>query len=248
MTRPGSPITRIERLGRARARHERRAIVERLRHAREDAGLSQRALARAAGLGVSTICEIEQDDREPTIEVLARISAALGGELSVRFYPGTGPVIRDHLQGAIVECLVGVIAPAWKAGLEVWVATPLRGVIDVVLTRDDASLMVACEVHSELRRLEQQIRWAVAKAEALPMDGASSVSRALLLRATKSNRAVAASYPGLLGTAYPARHIDAVESLRSGAPWPGAAILWFDVVAGVATMRNRPPPDVKVGR
>ena len=249
MTRPSPPTTSIQRLGHARARRQRRAIVEQFLHAREDAGLSQRALARAAGLGPSAICEIEQDDREPTIEVLARVAAALGGELSVRFYPGTGPVIRDHLQSAMIQCLVAELGSDWVGDLEVAVATPLRGVIDLVLRRlGDDPVAVACEAHSEDRRLEQQVRWAKAKAEAIGAIDGVPVSTALLLRASRSNRALAATYPDLLQTAYPARHEDAIAALRSGWPWPGSAILWFEMRRGIASMRELPPRGVSVGR
>jgi hypothetical protein len=60
---------------------------------------------------------------------------------------------------------------------------PIRGVIDLVLERADPPI-VACEAHSDLRRLEQQVRWARAKSDALAERRRVTVSRLLLLRAT----------------------------------------------------------------
>jgi len=124
----------------------------------------------------NTLTALERDDREPTLEVLSRLAAALGGELSVRFHPGTGPSIRDHLQAAMTECLVQSVHERWRVELEVSVFAPTRGVIDVVL-RDGAGTVIACEAQSEVRRLEQVIRWARIKSEALGPSGPASRRR-----------------------------------------------------------------------
>lgn len=49
--------------------------------ARRQAGLSQRALAAAAGVSPSTIARIEKGRMEPTVAVLTRIVEACGLEL-----------------------------------------------------------------------------------------------------------------------------------------------------------------------
>jgi DNA-binding XRE family transcriptional regulator len=217
--------------------------------AREDAGVSQRTLARLAGLGASSVSEVEAGGHEPTIEVLARMAAALGGELSVRFYPGTGPLVRDHLQLGMTEALLGGLHGSWSPRPEVHVHTPVRGVVDVVLTNPVLGTIVACEAHSELRRVEQQLRWASAKAAGLEVvPPGLALSRLLLLRSTRHNRQVAAAYREVLTAAYPARHADAVDSLLTGTPWPGAAIVWADLEGAVATIRELPPRGVLVGR
>src|SRR5262245_18823047 len=172
MSRTPPPSTAVQKAAHARARHLRRDIVKALQEALDDAGVSRRAVCRAAGIGPNTFVALERDDREPTIEVLARLAAALGGELSLRFHPGTGPLVGDHLQAAMVQALMRSLGAPWSAQLEVPVWTPARGSVDVVLRHTDGSL-VACEAHSELRRLEQQIRWASEKAAALDAQGSA---------------------------------------------------------------------------
>jgi transcriptional regulator with XRE-family HTH domain len=229
---------------------------------RADAGVSMRALARAAGISSSTLSEIESCDTDPGIEALARIAVALGGELTVRIDHGTGPLVRDHIQAAMVQALLGSLDPRWHAGLEVAVYRPVYGVIDVVLderhaaSRPDPTVglaVVAGEAHSQVRRAEQQLRWANAKADALAIArGAASlaapVTRLLLLRSTRANRAVVATYADLFGTTHPARCADAFDALTGTAPWPGSAIVWCLVGKTSAELLREPPPGIRVGR
>ena len=144
----------------------------------------------------------------------------------------------------MVEALVRSVHGRWQREVEVPVFTPSRGVIDVVL-RDERGITVACEAQSEVRRLEQQIRWARTKAEALPRrDGLAEASRLLLLRASPATRSIVAEFRETLRAAYPAGHRDAVASLVGDAVWPGAAIVWMDVHGGVASVRGRVPRGV----
>jgi transcriptional regulator with XRE-family HTH domain len=248
MTEPVTPRTKLQRFARVQAREQRRAIAAEVRKSRADAGISQRRLASAAGVSQGTLSQIETGDVEPTLEVLARLAAALGGELSIRINFGTGPPIGDHIQAAMVQGLLAVLHPRWKRFLEVPVSRPVRGVIDLVLDDPAEPQIVAAEAESELRRIEQQVRWSKAKAEALASGGAAElvqilgrsghdeqprgappVSRLLLLRSTRTTHQVVATYADLLATAFPARHGYAVAALTGTASWPGAGLVWMDV-------------------
>ena len=131
----------------------------------------------------------------------------------------------------------------------------MRGVIDLVLDAIDEP-RVACEAHSELRRLEQQVRWSHAKADALtnsdgwPAEATTPkpVGRLLLLRSTGRTRAVVALYSPLVAAAYPARTADAYAALTGSTPWRGDALLWCRVQDGRATILDRPPRGISVGR
>ena len=70
----------------ATAQHRRllRKLGDELRQAREDAGRSQREVARAAGIAQAHLSAIEAGDAEPSLEVLGRLGAVLGLDLSVR--------------------------------------------------------------------------------------------------------------------------------------------------------------------
>jgi len=139
---------------------------------------------------------------------------------------------------------------------------PVRGVIDLVL--DDGTAVIACEAQSELRRLEQQLRWSRSKAEALdPLPGrdgpgrladrpvgtdGARVGRLMLLRSTARTRAVVSGYAAVVAAAYPARAPDAFAALTRQAPWPGDALLWCRVEGDEAVLLDRPPRGIHVGR
>ena len=224
------------------ARH--RALAEELRRFREDAGLSKAALARAAGVDDAFLGRIEAGDECPSLETYERLAAVLGVDVSIRLYPNTGPAIRDRLSAPILEALLGVLDPRWRPFTEVAVRRPSRGWIDAALHDARARVLVATEIQSELRRLEQQIRWHAAKADSLPSWGGwpgapveLEVSRLLVVRRTRSTRTIADAFAQQLRIAYPAHPDDALAALTMpNAPWPGAALLWAEVAGGRARL------------
>jgi transcriptional regulator with XRE-family HTH domain len=202
---------------------------------REDAGISQRRLSRLSGISQGHVSRIEAGASAASLETYNRLAVALGADLSVRLYPGTGPSLRDRHQIRIADHLLASLGSGWTAHPEVPVWRPVRGWIDLVLVDLAAGAIVAVEIESGIRRLEQQVRWAQAKAEALESarlwpfgaDGATrSVSRLLVVRATRESVALSALARHLLDTAYPANPTDALASLRGAQPWPGAAVIW----------------------
>lgn len=200
---------------------------------REDAGISRMALARASGIDVSFLREIEAGAASPSIQTCARLAVALGADLPLRLYPNTGPTIRDRHQSGIAEVTLKSAHPRWRPFAEIAVRRPSRGWIDLGFHDGRAGVFVATEIQSELRRLEQLLRWAEAKAAALPSwDGwlhlgpEPTISRLLIVRETRTNRATAEEFRHLIRTAYPAAGRDALEALRATDSWPGAAILW----------------------
>jgi transcriptional regulator with XRE-family HTH domain len=231
----------------------RSALGAEIRRLRTDAGISLTHLARGAGISPAHLSGIELGRSEGSTAVLVAIADQLGADLSIRLYPGTGPRIRDHIQARIVEELLHVVHPRWRRFLEVPVYRPVRGVIDLVLHDPDAAVVVAVEVHSNLLRLEQQLRWAHEKADALPSAElwrstrpATTASRLLVLRSTRTTRELAMRFGALLATAYPARPADVHAALSTAdAPWAGAGLLWATLEGDVAAIMDRPPRRVR---
>lgn len=186
--------------------------------------------------------------------MLTAISSALGGSVSVRLYPGTGPRLRDPIQARITEALVRILDPRWTRFVEVPVHRPARGVIDAVIHDQAAGVVVAAEIQSELRRLEQQVRWSNEKAESLPsaefwrfVDGAPRIDRLLVLRSTRTNRQLAERFAETLRVAYPASPVEAYRALSTpDVSWPGSALLWAEVDGDAARLLERPPRRVMV--
>lgn len=138
---------------------------------------------------------------------------------------------------------------------EVPVYRPARGRIDVVLHDALAAVVVATEVHSQVRRLEQQLGWADLKAESLPsadfwrhMDREPSIGQLLVLRSTRATRELARSFQSTLRTAYPVRAADVLAAVASDGEWPGAGLLWADVTGDAVRIVDRPPRGLSLGR
>ena len=233
-----------------------RSVGEAFRRLREDAGLPQRVVAAAAGISQSHYAEVEAGTAEASLETICAIALALGGEASLKFFPGTGPRLRDRTQAAMVEGFLRELAPTWTSFVEVPVHRPASGVIDVVLTDRSAGVVVAAECQSQIRRLEQQLRWASAKADSLASTSlaalanvdASGVGRLLVLRSTRETRLLATEFERTLAAAYPGRARDAYAAVTTGSRWPGSAILWMIVERGGAKFINGPPRGVRLGR
>jgi transcriptional regulator with XRE-family HTH domain len=250
-----SPRTRIGRV----ARDMRRQIGSEIRRLRLDANLTQGALAAAADIDQGYLSQIEAGIREPSLAVLIAIGDVLGADLVVRLYPTTGPRVHDRTQAAMIEALFGVVHKRWKRLVEVPVRWPARGFIDAVLADPIRRLVVAVEAQSQIRRIEQQLRWSADKSESLPSAAIwqtlvpaeqrpPAISQLLLLRSTRTMRELARSYESMLGVAFPARAIDVRRSLIDGAPWPGSGIMWVAVEGGAGRVLDHPPRGVALGR
>jgi hypothetical protein len=175
----------------------------------------------------------------------------------VRLHPGAGTRIRDRWSAPITEAVLRFVGPEWKAFTEVEVRDPVRGWIDVVLHAPARDLVVATEVEAGVRAIESQIRRGQDKAAALPSSdlwhwaargGRPEIGRLLVLRSTPASREAARRFETLFRSAFPARIAALVAALRDAAPWPGAGILWATLEAGHATILERPPRGVTLGR
>lgn len=242
MSDEGMPDERHLEAAVQRATTKRHAtLAEDLLRLRSDAGVSRASLARASQVDRRYLARIEAGSVRPSLETYQRLATALGADLSARLYPNTGPAIRDRFQGRILELTLREAHPRYGRFTEVRVTSPVRGWIDLVLHDPAAHIAIADEIQSELRRLEQLIRWSAAKADALPSwDGwphlgdRPATSRLLVVRRTRATQAVARDLERQLRVAYPAHPDDALASLTGTAPWPGPALVWV-VLDGART-------------
>ncbi len=241
--------TLIQRTAHARHRQLVLDLATDLRRARLECGVSQRALAAAAGVDHGDLSRIEAGKKAPSFVVVTALATALGLEASLRFFQTVGPRIHDRVSAPIINALLGLAHPRWSPRLEVFVLAPAKGVIDVVLSERGASDVVATEVQGQLQRVEQQLRWAGQKADSLPSatgwpwtDRTPRVSRLLVLRSTADTRALVGGLPGLFRAAYPTAEVEAFRALTSAdGLWPGNAMLWAEVAGGRARILEGAP-------
>ena len=208
-------------------------LLDDLARVREDAGISRARLAREAGISRRYLDRIENGGAQPTIELYQRLASALGADLSTRIYPNTGSAIRDRHQARILDLTLKAAHPRWVRYAEVAVHKPARGWIDLLLHDPVERVALATEIQSELRRLEQLVRWSADKADSLASwDGwvrlypEPATSRLLLVRRTRATLAVVREFARQLRVSYPAHPDDAIASLTGTAPWPGPALVW----------------------
>ncbi|MFP5341796.1 MAG: helix-turn-helix domain-containing protein [Candidatus Limnocylindria bacterium] len=244
----------LERIVQHRLRRQRRSLGDDLARLRTEAGATRAAVAAAAGLDRTFYGRVEAALATPGLETLIAVAAALGAEVSVRIYAGSGPRLTDRHQARMVEALLGTLCSVWRPHLEVAVWRPVRGVVDMVLDRVDQPLLVVGEFESNLGRLEQQLRWSAEKAAAIGSsdvvrDGpVPPVSRMLVVRSSAANREIVRRFERTVRASYPARTEDAVRSLRDGTPWPGDAIVWVRIDGDEVSLMDGPPRGVAVGR
>lgn len=221
---------------------------------RTDAGATKAQVARVAGVDRTFIGRIESGTARPSIETLVACAVALGAELSLRVYAGTGPRLTDRHQARMVERVLRDLHPVWRQHIEVPVSRPTRGVVDAVFERRDQPLWVVSEFQSTLPRLEQQMRWMAEKAAAIGSSTLASsgpippVSKLLVLRSTASTRALARQFEFTLRAAYPSPAREAVDSLRHGSAWPGDSIVWIRIDGDTVDLLDGPPRGIFLGR
>ncbi len=244
----------IEREVNHRLRRINRTVGEDIARIRTDSGATKANVASMAGVDRTFLGRIESGDVNPSLATLVSIATAMGADLSIRIYAGSGPRLTDRHQSRMVESVLARLAPVWSPHLEVPVWRPARGVIDGVFERLDTPLLVVSEFMSRLPRLEQQIRWSAEKAASMASADlvgdrpVPPVSRLLVLRSTSATRQLAQRFELTLRSAYPGRTVDAVRSLTLGDPWPGDTLVWVRIEGDLVELMDRPPRGVLVGR
>jgi len=242
---PGVAMSRAAARARRTVDRVARYLGEDVHRLREDAGMTRARLADAAALDRTFVGRIE-DGATGSLETYVKLAMVLGADFAARLYPNTGPTIRDRHQATILEALLPRLGPNWARFPEVAVRRPARGWIDLVLHDRRSGTVVAVEIQSTLNRLEQLIRWSGEKAASLPswdafaqLGAVTAVSQLLVVRSTRSTRALGREYHGQLEASFPAHPGDAVDALAGTRAWPGAALVWVDVRAGAVRFLAR---------
>lgn len=197
--------------------------------------MSQAAVARAIGVTRSVICRIERGDADVSARIRARAACALGGDFKIAVYPGGAPLIHDAAHARIVEAVLAMPHPGWRATVESPVPGPGRQSTDIRFDRPGD--IVLMEVETRIRAFEAIIREGMEKRAAVAANAVpgSRIHVVLVLPPTRHHRSLMTAHPGIVGTAFPASH-DAVRHALADpdVPWPGDGILWVASPPGVA--------------
>lgn len=193
--------------------------------ARAVAGLTQREVARRAGVSQSLVSLLETGLIMPSLDRMQRLAAATGHDLSIRLFPGGGVRLRDSGQLAVADQIRAAAHPSWRIRLEMPVgAPPDRRAADMLL--ETAAELVIVEVERLMLDFQAQFRAAQLKRAALVEGSGRSVRLVVALPDTRRNRAVVEMHRPMLETALPTPSRRIWASVRSGVPVGGDGLLW----------------------
>src|SRR3954447_3383455 len=170
-----------------------RRLGKELLGARMAGGLSSRAVAALAGISHVQVIRIERG-LAPHVDVglLARLSAVLGHELSLRIHP-VGPPVRDKAHVALLKRFAARLGPTimWQTEVPIPLPGDLRSA-DGVATAEAEDFDAIVEAETRLHDVQATERRLRTKQRDL------GTKRAILLVAdTRHNRRVIAAIPDL---------------------------------------------------
>jgi transcriptional regulator with XRE-family HTH domain len=154
-----------------------------LRRAREQHGLSQALVGRAAGLSASQVSRVERAQAQClSIRQISRLLAVVGLELSARAYPAGQPV-RDAAHRALLDRFRERVAPsiAWRFEVPI-------GHIGDLRAWDAVMLIGPCELAVEAETRPRDVQALQRRLAAKRRDDPSVSGVVLLLADTRHNR------------------------------------------------------------
>ena len=189
------------------------------RTAREQAGMSQEALAETLGWRREKIGRIENAHlRSATLFDLVVHSGALGLTMRTKVYPD-GPPLRDVGQLSVSQRLLQRVSGNWRTQMEVPLTLPGdRRAFDMWLSTDSVS--VAVEVVTRLRDVQAQIR-----AAHLKWRDSDAKRLVVVVAQSHANRRALRSLGDLLATDFPVGPRAALAALAEGRDPGGNAIV-----------------------
>lgn len=136
----------------------RHRAAEGLVGVRHASGLSVRAVARLVQVSPSRIARLEAGDPgTTTIDLVARVAAALGLELAASLYPSGDP-IRDRAHLALLERLRARLPQAarWRTEVPVPILGDLRSG-DAIVSTSAGDVLIEAETHvSDVQLVERR--------------------------------------------------------------------------------------------
>lgn len=207
-------------VGAADARRLARSTGVELRDTRISLGLSQRSVARAAGVSPTQLGRLERGEAgSPSVAIICRTARALGLSASLKLYPAGVPV-RDGAQLALLNRFEALLAAPLRMRREV--VLPLEGDLrawDAMVV--GAGTMAFTEGDTRLGDMQAIARRVELK---LRDDGRGSVVILVVAR-TRHNLRVLREHRESLRAQFPLDGAAIARALRAGRIPPASGIL-----------------------
>jgi transcriptional regulator with XRE-family HTH domain len=210
--------------GLARARHLAGTFGRELRVARMTAGLTQREMAKLAGISQQQASLVERGVGDLSLVRRCRLAAACGHELGWRLYPVATVRLRDSGQMALAQVITAAAHPSWKVQLEVPVAAGDPRAADLVLAGPTEILHI--EIERALVDFQAQLRSAQLKREKLAVRDGRPPQLVIAVPDTRGTRARLAPFAQLLAQTMPASSRVIWRAIRDGAALNDDGILF----------------------
>ena len=213
---------RLRARGRRRAARTLADLASEFRHARVEAGISQRELGRRLGMSADKVWRIE-NERQHRLSIIdaCEMAAVLGLDWSARAYPN-GATVRDAGQARRLLPILAAVADPLTYGTDVALprtddAPELRA-WDTVIYGDDERTGI--ELESRLMDTQATVRRINLKRRDDPVD-----HFLLVVADTKHNRRVLAEFAILFAGLPRLRTANVLKVLREGRHPPTGIIL-----------------------
>jgi transcriptional regulator with XRE-family HTH domain len=177
-------------------------------------GLTQRQLARLAGVSQAEVSKAERATVDVSLEARCRLAAACGHELGWRLYPVATVRLRDSGQLALAQTIVGAAHPTWRPRLEVPVAPGDPRAADLVLTGPIEIIYI--EIERALVDFQAQLRSAQVKRELLATQDQRAIRLVVAVPDTKATWERLAPFKQLIAQTIPATSRAIWRAIRSG--------------------------------
>lgn len=186
-------------------------VAAELREARLAAGISQAAVARAAGISRSTLSRLEREQlADPAFTTVCRVARALGLAPSLRFFPSGTPV-RDGPQLSLLARFAAVLGP--PLGMNREVALPVDGdgrAWDAMITGATDRAFVEAESHlNDVQAFQRRVALKV-------RDDPRADVVILVLTRSAHHRALLAEHREALRAQFPLDSAAVLTELRAG--------------------------------
>lgn len=203
-------------IGRSRAKHLAARFGSELRVARMNAGLTQRGMARLAGVSQPEASKAERGLTDVSLDARSRLAAACGHEIGWRLYPTTTIRLRDSGQMALAQTIVSAAHSRWRPQLELPIGPDDKRAADLVLI--GAEEIIHIEIERALVDFQAQLRAAQLKRGALAERNTGSVRLVVAVPDTRTTRSRLAPFADLIARTLPAPSAKTWRAIRSGEP------------------------------
>jgi len=210
---------------RTRIQRQIQRLGTEVRMARVAEGMSQAAVASRARVSQTSVGRLEAGGSRLSVMIIGSVFSALGMDLSLRAFPGSGVRLRDSGQIALTELIRVESSPQLAAEPRAPVGDHHGQAADVLLV--GRSFGIHIEAESVLVDLQAQLRKGQLKRDGLERKAGAQLAFVMALRESERNRCAVRGVGNVVRAALPAPPREVLAALRGGLALTRDGLLWI---------------------